>query len=347
MSPLSLKRAVTFGLFEKRIDGDDCLLELTRRRFAQSGMGAEMHAGNAGQLGHLLKFRPELDQPIVVHLPRNFALTNEQDCRAIASLATHFRETIYGFVIHDHAGLATDPKPFVQAASRIDELLQQSGSESTLFVEYAVGLETRVFADFFQTIRSLPRVSACLDIGHIGIHECRRIFSQDHSGADICALKTQLVAAQPLMPDIIRAVRGALPAVLDLVDSIGACGKPAHFHLHDGHPLSTFSPFGVADHLSFFETVPLPFECRDGTAPPLLFGPTGLSAIVARALKSMNQVSFTLEIHPRFERLALGDAEPLFAHWTDKTNAEQMNHWLSMLQQNHELLLSFLTEVTG
>jgi hypothetical protein len=50
-------------------------------------------------------------------------------------------------------------------------------------------------------------------------------------------------------------------------------------------------------------------------------------------------VSFTLEIHPTHQRLALSDASDLFQHWSDKTNAELMNHWLGILVTNHELLL--------
>jgi hypothetical protein len=71
-----------------------------------------------------------------------------------------------------------------------------------------------------------------------------------------------------------------------------------------------------------------------------MFGPEGLAKVASRAVQSMaaRGVSFTLEIHPTFERLSLGDAAPLFGHWTDKTNAEQMNHWLGVLIQNHELL---------
>jgi len=36
----------TLGLFDKRIEGDDRLLELARLRFRQAGLGAELHAGS-------------------------------------------------------------------------------------------------------------------------------------------------------------------------------------------------------------------------------------------------------------------------------------------------------------
>ena len=65
-----------------------------------------------------------------------------------------------------------------------------------------------------------------------------------------------------------------------------------------------------------------------------------LAAIVAAALRSPgpDRVSFSLEIHPTEGSLPLGHAAPLFLHWLDKANAERMNHWLSVLQQNHNLL---------
>jgi len=142
------------------------------------------------------------------------------------------------------------------------------------------------------------------------------------------------------MDDIERAVGMALPVVLDLVTKLGTLGKVLHFHLHDGHPLSTFSPFGVSDHLSFFAKIPLQFEYDGARSAPLMFGPDGLAKIVTASLHaaSAEQLSFTLEIHPTQHQLSLGDAESLFGHWRDKTNAERMNHWLCLLEQNHDLL---------
>ena len=66
--------------------------------------------------------------------------------------------------------------------------------------------------------------------------------------------------------------------------------------------------------------------------------------IVGQAVESIGRerVSFTLEIHPTSGRSPLGAAERLFAHWTDKTNAEQMNHWLEDLVRNHALVRSAL-----
>ena len=71
-----------------------------------------------------------------------------------------------------------------------------------------------------------------------------------------------------------------------------------------------------------------------------MFGPSGLAAMVDKSLRLLGpeRVSFSLEIHPPEGRLALGNASHLFHHGVDKTNAERMNYWLWVLQQNHQLL---------
>jgi len=216
-----------------------------------------------------------------------------------------------------------------------------------LFIEYAVGLEPALFAEFFQTIRDLSHLSACLDTGHIGIWQARKTFSGLHPGRDVCALKSHPPDLPLLMDDVELATGSALDAVLGLVDSIGQWAKPVHFHLHDGHPLSTFSPFGVSDHLSFLGDIPLPFEHRGRRSAPLMFGPDGASRIATRADEKIGiqRVSFTLEIHPTFEQMPLGEAASLFRHWVDKTNAEKMNHWLAVLTRNHKLLAESLASV--
>ena len=150
-----------------------------------------------------------------------------------------------------------------------------------------------------------------------------------------------------VMADVQAAVESALPAVLVLMETMGRSDKPIHFHLHDVHPLSTSSPYGVSDHLSFLGEIPLSIGFRGQRSAPLMFGPQGLARIVGKALEVMGSggLSFTLEIHPDGGRLALGDALGLFGNWRDQTNAEGMNHWLSVLAQNHRLLLEILAAV--
>jgi hypothetical protein len=333
-------KSKTLGLFDKRIEGDDSLLELARLRFRQAGLGAELHAGSPEQLEQGLRFRPGPDAPVVVHLPRKFKLEEEQSRQRIAEFASRFAGRVCGLVMHDHPDLAARPGACLQAAREMEARLQESQAGPMLFIEYAAGLEPGVFARFFEAIRDLPRISACIDTGHVGIRQTRQTWSLAHPGEDVCSLKSQPPGLRQAMPEVEASVQSALPAVLDLIGVLGSLGKAMHFHLHDGHPLSTLSPFGVSDHLSFLTAIPLPFEYHGRRFAPPMFGPSGLRRIVARARECIAPapVSFTFEIHPTFERLPLGDAARLFAHWADKTNAEMMNHWLRTLSLNHSAM---------
>ena len=336
---------LTLGLFEKRIEGDDGLLELARLRFQQAGMGAEMHAGTPEQLDWMMRFQPSPQSPVVVHLPRDFNLAEENSRRRIFNLAAHCTGRVHGFVLHDHRDMAGRAEEYLRAAPELNARLQSIEGRPLVFVEYAVGLEPEVFAKFFESIRPLARISACIDVSHVGIRQAQRAYAQLRPGEDVCALKSQPAHLPQVMDDVEAAVNSALPTVLHLIETLGALGKPVHFHLHDGHPLSTFSPFGVSDHLSFLATIPIGFEWRGQRTVPLMFGPAGLAQIISQALKSIGgeRVSFTLEIHPAAGQLPLGDASALFGHWRDKTNAEKMNHWLAVLAENHRLLRVAIT----
>ena len=340
MTKLNPSKVMTLGLFEKRIEGDDCLMELARLCFQEAGMGTEMHADTPEHLEWRMKFRPSEIAPAVVHLPRDFHLTEEQSQRRIVDFATRFAGRIWGMVIHDHPAMAARTQDYIAAAWKMDDQLEKIPKCPMLFVEYAVGLEPVDFARFFSAIPDLDRISACIDIGHVGIREARADYARSHGGEDICALKSQSARLPQVIADMEASVGTGSAAVLDLVERIAALKKPVHFHLHDCHPLSTFSPFGVSDHLSFFTEIPLNFEHRGRRAVAPMFGPDGLSKLVTQAMELMGprRSSFTLEIHPLNERLPLGDHAPLFAHWADKTNAEKMNHWLSFLSRNHMLL---------
>jgi hypothetical protein len=330
----------TLGLFEKRIQGDDCLMELARLRFSQAGMGAEMHAATPEQLDWSLGFRPGKDAPVVVHLPRDFDLVEEKSQKRMVEFATRFAGQVHGFVMHDHVLMASRSEDYVAAAWKIEDLLEKISRCPILFVEYAAGLEPAHFAQFFADIRDLDRISACIDIGHVGIRAARACYAKMHRGDDVCALKSQGPSLPQVMSDVDHAVAEGAATVFGLVETISKLNKPVHFHLHDGHPLSRFSPFGVADHLSFDAEIPLNFEHRGRRSIGTMFGAVGLEKLVRKTLElnEPSMVSLTLEIHPGDGRLGLGDASSLFEHWADKTNAEQMNLWLMELKRNHELL---------
>ncbi len=344
MNP-SLHRPATLGLFQKRIEGDEGLLELARLRFRQAGMGAELHAGSPGEIDWLQKFLPDPHRPVVVHLPRDLNWADASVQNRIADLACHVTGRVQGMVVHDRIEMGLQPEVFGRAARELETRLAQIPDGPVLFIEYAVGLEPEVFAGFAASIQDLMRVSVCVDVGHVGIQQTRNAYSQMHPGQDVCALKAEPSRFPDVILEVEQAVATALPTVLKLIEGLGPLGKPVHFHLHDGHPLSRFSPYGVADHLGFLAAIPIDFEHRGQRSLPLMFGPAGLAAIVDHAVRSIGgpRLSFTLEIHPPPGQRALEDAAGLFGHWRDKTRAEQMNHWLAVLGENHRLLLDALT----
>ncbi len=321
-------------------------------------MGAEMHAGTPQELEELLNFRPGGDTPLVVHLPRDFDLLQEQSRKGVLDFAARFAGQVYGLVLHDTTALAARVGDYVDAAWLVDNQLEKINRCPILFVEYAVGLEPAEFVRFFSAIPDLDRVSVCLDTGHVGIRAARTAYARKHGGEDVCALKWQPARLPQVIAEVDAAVAAGAAAVCELLEPICALNKPVHFHLHDAHPLSTFSPFGVSDHLSFLTEIPLAFEHHGRRACAPMFGPQGLTRLVARALQlqESRRLSFTLEIHPTGEGLPLEAAAPLFEHWTETTNAERMNHWLSVLSRNHALLCGAiqaasspdrLPEVTG
>jgi hypothetical protein len=328
------------GLFHRQIEGDHHLLELAQRRYSEAGLGAEFYPGQPGQLQESLEFRPLTEPRYTVHLPRHLHLLDPRGWTSITAFAGRGRSDAYGLIIHDHQELATKAADYLHAIERLNELLLKIQPSPYLFIEYAVGLDIDQYAAIFEAARQCERVSACIDISHVGIRQAQRAYAEQYPGQDVC----ELTPDSPELPARIRAVVSAaataLPVVLDLVRRLGELGKPLHFHLHDGHPLSTFSRYGVSDHLSFQQEIRLPFEYEGQTKVPLLFGPEGLQRIVATAKAALpgDKLSFMLEIHPQYDRLPLGPYLGLFKNWKELHHAEQMNAWLDLILANLVLL---------
>lgn len=329
------------GLFQKRIEGDDCLLALAKKRFEQTGLGAEFYAGQPDELDRQLNFKPANEAPAVAHLSRGINLFDPSSRAQVLEFSRRFAGRVFGLVIHDQQELVSQPDGYLGAVRELNARLEGVPQCPWLFIEYATGLEPSLFAQFAEAIAPCHRTSVCVDVGHVGIWQTRAAFAALHPGRNVCDLKPRHPAMPALVADVQRATATALPTVRQLIQRLGAIRKPAHFHLHDGHPASTFSPFGVSDHLSFLAEIPLPFEHCGRRALPLLFGPDGLKGMLATALAALGwpRCSFTLEIHPPEGRLPLDDAAALFNHWSDKTNAERMNHWLAVLRENQQLVL--------
>lgn len=340
MGNASKMRPPTLGLFQKRVEGDDALLALAALRFRQAGLGTEFYADTPGELERLWGFRPTPEAYGTVHLNRRLNMLDEASRDLVVDFAGRFQGRILGLVMHDQPEMVSERDAYVCAAEALALRLEKIGNGPRLFVEYAAGLEPDRFVGFFERIRRTDSISACIDTGHVGIWQARQSYSRSHGAKDVCALTPDHSQLPELIADVQEAVRSALPTTLKVIQELNKLGKPLHFHLHDGHPLSTFSPYGVSDHLSFLFRIPIPFEHDGKWSLEPMYGPSGLFEIVSKSLEALGPsgVSFTLEIHVPDGRLPLRDAEHLFAHWRDKANAERMNQWLWMLLENHQLL---------
>ena len=332
------------ALFQQRLSGDDALLRLAERRFREAGMPAEVYAENPDQLEYLLGYVPEHDTLPVVHLNRSADLLRQSGRDLVQSFATRFDGRVAGLVIHDKPAMAERLPEVVDAMRALGRPTPGGGGRPMIYLEYAAGLPVELFATLGEQLADVELASLCIDIGHVAIAHARSVTLHSPSGA----AWSDLSLTDPRLAEVIEqlqsATQSARLAVLELIRRIGAIGKPAHLHLHDGHPLVPRN----SDHYSFFSRFPVPIEVAGVYALPPLFGPDGLAAVLDEAVRSSAPVnpSFTLEIHQVDGRLPLGAASELFTHWRDLTNAERMNYWLCVLADNHLLATSLLEQIS-
>src|SRR6266568_6686180 len=324
------------ALFQRRVAGDDALLELAGLRFAQMGLAAEVYADTPGELEHVLRFVPPHPHLPVVHLNRGLNMQHEQSRAAVGEFADRFAGRIAGLVVHDKREMAEQTDHLLTVMRELDARLCERPDGPVVFLEYAAGLEPGWFVEVAERLQDAERVSCCLDVGHIGLRQVSSRFGRSHPGLDLKKLGPADGRLPELVADVQDAVGSALPHVLDVTRSLGRLGKHVHFHLHDGHPLIP----GLRDHFSFLTRVPIPFSYQGRRSLSTMYGPDGLASIVSTAIEACppQGVSFTVEIHQVEGRLPLADAAWLFPHWRDTTNAERMNYWLLVLSENAMLI---------
>lgn len=320
------------ALFQQRVEGDEALLRLAGLRFAQMGAGAEVYADTPDQLEHVLRFVPPHPSLPVVHLNRGLNVLHARDRALVQEFATRFADRIAGLVVHDKREMGAQTDRLLAGLRELNGRLCQHPAGPLVFLEYAAGLDRGWFVEVAERLREAERVSVCIDVGHIGLRQVADRFADSHPDLDLKKLDLADHRLPDLVADIQDAVAAALPHVLDVTHSLGRLGKHVHFHLHDGHPLVP----GLRDHFSFLTRLPIPFSYRDRRSLSMMYGPGGLASIVATAIGACppRGASFTLEVHQVEGRLPLCDADLLFAHWADSTNAERMNYWLSVLSDN-------------
>ena len=320
------------ALFQQRIDGDDALLKLAGLRFAQMGVAAEVYADSPGQLEYVLQFVPSHARLPIVHLSRRVNVLHGRDRAVVKEFADRFAGRVAGLVVHDKREMAGRTDRLLAAMRELNAHLCQRPGSPLVFLEYAAGLDRGWFIEVAERLQAAERVSCCIDVGHIGLRQATARFERRHPGLDLKKLSPVDDRLPGLAADVQDAVGSALPHVLDVISSLGRLGKHVHFHLHDGHPLIP----GLRDHFSFLTRLPIPFTHEGRRSLSTMYGPGGLASIVSTAIGACapQGVSFTFEIHRVEGRLPLGDAAWLFPHWQDTTNAERMNHWLSVLSEN-------------
>ncbi len=332
------------ALFHRRVAGDDALLELAGLRFAQTGLAAETYADTPGELEHVLKFVPPHRYLPMVHLNRGINLLNEQSRATVGEFADRFAGRVGGLVVHDQRDMGDQTDRLLTVLRELNARLCERPDSPFVFLEYAAHLEPGWFVEVAEKLQDAERVSCCIDIGHLGIKQASARFARSHRGLNLRDLNPGDGRLPELAADVQDAVGGAVGDVLDVTRAIGRLGKRLHFHLHDAHPLIP----GLADHFSFLLRLPIPFSYQGRRSLSMMYGPVGLAAVVSAAIEAggLREVSFTLEIHQVEGRLPLADASPLFSHWTDTTNAERMNYWLSVLSENALLASQSIAELS-
>jgi hypothetical protein len=326
----------SYGLFQRRVTGDDALLELAALRFTQMGLAAETYADTPDDLEHILRFVPPHPHKPMVHLNRGLNLLNERSRSAVGDFADRFAGRVAGFVVHDQRDMGGQTDGLLAAMRELDAHLSRRPDGPMVFLEYAAGHDPEWFVEVAQRLADAGRVTCCIDIGHLGVRRASAAFGRSHPGLSLGSLGAQDGRLPELAADVQDAVAAGVRDVLDVIASIGSIGKRMHFHLHDAHPLIP----GLADHFTFLARLPVPFSYQGRRALPMMYGPGGLASVVSAATTACRPgaASFNLEIHQVEGRLPLADAAPLFARWRDLTNAERMNYWLSVLSENALLL---------
>ena len=320
------------GLLNYHIKGDEALLHLGHDRYEIAGIGAELHPASPEHLSQILKFAPA-GRTSTVHLPYSVVLDHD-DTDTICDFVFAGGSKISGFVLHDSMSYRDDISSGIEYIKRLSSKLEGK-TDAFVCVEFAVGLPFEVYFDLIMQIKDLPNIGACIDIGHIGINATVADFYRTHPSIYVRDLKPDPGMSLETFYKIEQSTLAGRNCAFKYIEQICKSGAYVHFHLHDGHPMSTFSPYGVCDHLPFFMEIPtlLPEIGAIGG----MYGVSGLRHILELAITNIPQQrrTFTLEVHPQpGAKKVLREHMKYFANWSDMTNAYAMNYWMELVIQN-------------
>ena len=122
------------ALFQRRVDGDDALLELARLRFDQAGLAAEVYADTPEQLEWVLGFAPERPHRPVVHLSRQVNLLEPRGRATVETFADRFGGRVAGLVVHDKAAMGQRTGDLVAGLTDLGARLERQSDGPMLFL---------------------------------------------------------------------------------------------------------------------------------------------------------------------------------------------------------------------
>ena len=334
---MGVKKIDYIGMAKPMVDGDAALFRLAQRRFAQLGLGVEIYPAGPEHLRELSVFFPE-GAVNTVHLPYHYNLTNPEHFAEIAACAQI--GGVRGFTLHEYK-YAAAPEAFKDAARRLSAVLQKAPGRPAVFLEFVGGLDG--YTEALKLVHGIPLICPCLDAGHIAVEHCQARLRRRFPELDQKLLSPDFPGLEKYIAGIQEAVRGALDDALDSIRGFLDMGwEKVHFHCHNIHPLSKFSPYPIRDHLSFLKQIPLPFAFNGRKVVDGVYNIAGarrLHALLADAARD-NDLSLMLEIHRQPGHLPLGADADLFSHWADLENAEAMNYHLELIAQCYNVLMA-------
>lgn len=331
------------GLLNYHIEGDEALLHLGRDRYERAGIGAELHPATPKDLVKMLRFAP-LGRTSTVHLPYSIVLDHD-DTDTIRDFVMAGGRKISGYVLHDSMFYRDDLDTGIELLKKLSKKLEGK-TDAHVCVEYAVGLPFEVYFELVTRVKDLPNIGICTDIGHLGMNATDYKFYRKHPSIYVRDLKPNPDMKLETYYKIEEACIAGREYALKYIDDICKSGNYVHFHLHDGHPMSTFSPYGVCDHIPLFWEIPtlLPEIGAVGG----IYGVSGLRKVLESALTHIPEGmrTFTFEIHPQagktmIENQSLG----YFSGWKDLTNAYKMNFWMDLVIQNCMLFKNICRDI--
>jgi hypothetical protein len=335
-----------FGIFQRALGGDDALLRLAQLVFERAGLGAEVYPATVEEALRDWIYVPKSRPEHMVHLPRHWDLLLPTDRDLVVTFARALSGRARGLVLHDHAHWVADRIGLSRALAELDRSLRASAAGPMVFIEYASGLDPDLFGEITEEVTGHERLSACIDTGHVAIFSARRCFEQRHPGMNAFDLVPSSTELGRFSADLEQAKEAARTAVTRLVERVARRGRPLHLHLHDAHLLAAQSLYGLRDHLSFREPIPVSKSLSVEGEQPTMLAVEGLTRLLGAALRHLSppELSLTLEIHLRRAKVRkpLGPYGALFVGWTDLTDAEVMYEWTAALVEEHAWLKSIL-----